>query len=159
MRPSSSRRPGFSFQPLPQEHSGVKRLQTSSGHIPVSKRRWLSHPVTWHQGRCKPVQGRSRQPAQELILFLRHPGVILPGVPLRCLSPSPSIHQLSLISIQAPGTDSSLRLFFFPPSRKEHGFSFKPFVEGGNMSNRDEPFGNQIKAKNDEKRTPRALWE
>lgn len=51
--------PRFLIPAPPCEHSGVKRLQTSSGTSLFQNAG--ATPVTWHQGRCKPVQGPSLQ--------------------------------------------------------------------------------------------------
>ena len=147
---------------IPAPPSGALRTEEVTnlpGAHPSSQTQTALTPCHLVPGQVQAGPGSEWAAGSGTALFnLQHPRVIFPGAPLRCLSPSLSIRQLSLISIQAPGTESSLSFFFSSP-KKEHGFSFKPFVEGGNMSNRDEPFGNQIKAKRDEKRPPQALWE
>lgn len=68
-----------------------------------------------------------------------------------CTIDAPGLRDL--VSVLRPGTEKSLR------NAKERCFSLKRFVEGGNVSNWDEQFGNQIKAKMDEKWMPQSPWE
>lgn len=108
-----------------------------------------------HQGRCEPMQGQDGCRGRQLLCPFKHTETLFLGLPFslssHCTIDAPGLRDL--VSVLRPGTEKSLR------NAKERCFSFKRFVEGGNVSNWDEQFGNQIKAKMDEKWMPQSPWE